>query len=201
MKRRKQTLLLITACYALAAGCGPNQPHQSLDRALLPGSQLPSNTPPQVAAAHDGNANSWVRVVTPDPAVRSDNLARLKDSGFKRGSVRQYRASGSSEPILGLIQAVAEVDGSSAARQLTDSSFTSALRKAESRGGGTFDPGTLGDFRRGLVAHAAGIPVYSIIWQRGNLVYYLSVVANANGGPSQARVITLAHKLDQRHQQ
>lgn len=187
--------VLLLPATALAA-CGSSEPQRSLDRALLPKSQLPARTPPVAREAHDAGADAWVKVTTPDPAARQAILSNLKEAGFERGSARHFRTTDADSRILALTQAVAQVEDSGAARKLAEQSFSRSLKRSTKRGGVEFDPGDLGDYAKGLAARAAGIPAYSITWERGDLVYYLSVVANPNGGPGRRQVVELAQKLD-----
>lgn len=189
--------LLIPA--TVLPACGSSEPQRSLDRALLPESQLPTRTPPLIREAHDASADAWVKVTTPDPADRRTVLTNLKDAGFERGSARQFRASGSGNPILALIEAVAQFKDSGAARSLVEQSSSRALKKARPLGGKAMDVGEIGEFSSALTARPAGVPVYSITWQRGDLVHYVALIANPNGGPGRQQAVELARRVDARH--
>lgn len=183
-------LLLALPLLLVIAACGRDEVPSSLNDALLQREKLPKPLPRQVATTSNGRAGSFAQTLS---AVENDErqgfVRALRDSGFVRGSARQFRAATGRARVLLLLQGVAEFKSADGAGAMVD-----RARKIGKRGERDELDLDLGDFSAAYKVKVAKTPVYTFTWQRGRLAFFLSLVSNRNGGPSQTAVERVAER-------
>lgn len=178
----------------LVSGCGGDDVPKSLDRQLLPRSELPKGLPKLKESVSNGSVSKFVDIVLfGDEAGQARGKRALKRAGFVRGSAQVYEDESNNAKVLILMQGVAEMRDDDAAAEIFEITRERGKRfKMETIDASISDNSISYKYKTGSIFS------YGFIWQQNDLVHFLALVPNPNGGPKERDVVALAEKAAKR---